>query len=249
MKAEIKHTGEDQLNESELFFNELMRESRADKKRSLNNIKAALDYLFSTNNPADVTLNSIVSYIQSMPVDDKNKTPKTSQQIKNDKLGMKKYVELRKQDAVKGSNIFKKEEFVRENVDRFMQEDKQTLAYKLKETLLLNKRYTNKICQLEKISNQNKIVIEDLSVIGNNNLIRDIQAVRSVNHSNTTKILRSDEELVLSFFQALTDDFPNIRFTSDGIFFNSVKVLEFSVIEAISKSISLLPEKFLNKLE
>jgi|GEM_PF-4662888 len=113
------------LKESDELYNELYQSSRADKKRSLRNIKAALDYLFEHHVPSSISYNIITEFISKSPgLNTKEKTPKSGQQIKNDVLGMKKYVDLRKLEEKGENKKLTVEPIVRAEKDKLLQEDK-----------------------------------------------------------------------------------------------------------------------------
>ncbi|WP_031438506.1 hypothetical protein [Methylobacter tundripaludum] len=235
-------------NESESIFKKLYDNSRSDKKVSLINIKEALDYLIVKNDPCTITYRDITDFISSsLGHDGKRKTPKCHEQIKNDKNGMKKYADQRILEA-KGVNKKPRKTYstTRSKVDELLEVDKEILVDRLRLAEQLNVGYMRKIRQHEVISNKTKIVIGNIKPIDrfvSRNM--DISTTDSFD-TNNIKLSNSEKDLLFDFYSMISEKNNGIKFSIDGIFYNSDKVGDFDTIEAIAKSIGMTHKKFID---
>jgi len=238
----------EESKESDYFYEELYGSSRSDKKTSLGNIKAALDYLFDYHDPATVSYNDITEYISRSPGKDlKAKTPKTGQQIKNDAGGMKRYVDLRKLEAKVGTKVTKTQNITRSEVDELLKESKEALVDQLRLAQQLNVGYIGKIRQYEKVSNQKKIVIKNI-----NPSTRIAQ--KNANNSELPdepegRLMNSEKDILIQFYMDIVDENGGVSFRKDGVFLDSKKIGDSKVIDVIAKSIGMDAVKFISRME
>ncbi len=217
---------------SDMFLQEMIEKTkRKDRIESLNNIKKACDYLINSNSV--LTYASVAYWIKSI-----GGSPSSAQVIKNDSAGLKRYIDLRKQEANNSgpSSIASSRKVVGESLDSYSELfdlDKDSVVTKLILQMQINKLLVRKANDLASLVNRTvKVEVSE----------------KTANEPTVTKsghlLIDERDDLIEGLYQILVDQF-DFKFSEAGVFISEKRVADEKTLALLAKSLSLTVDQLL----
>lgn len=222
---------------SELLFDELYgKTSRPDRKASLSNVKKACDYLFLHSRIESITYDAIAEYIRTF-----GGKPSSGQVIKNDKYGLKNYIDLRKKEMRPNASQLKYGA-PNDKYSGLLELDKDSLVTQLILERQKNSLFERKIKQLISIANRT-VHVDFSSSHDAKSLDNNIKMYESRTLSRNEQM-----DLIENLFQQLADNY-GFEFRRDGIFKADKLICNQSQIATLAKAIGMSVETLVAYLE